>query len=450
MSGHPPTIREFIQTIQLPYSRDEWQVRFHEKKLGVINLPIYLREILDKRARGESKTFDTMELALYLSHIGFVGIWFGAAKDQIEQPKKYMKFIIENSYLKYLVADLLKESVSFQTGGSLKLKNLTEMNARSSRADFIIYDEEAQADKDAYNAAINILAGSELGLIIHISTPCKATVFEENYNRLQRREVMHNEQFIFSRTWQDASWLRAKSDWYEEQEKILPKWYFDQEHMAEFTLPMGSVFRNVVYDVYELINNKWELKHDLVIHPKMVSGLDWNPVAGHWIVGGHWVNNMRGFLVTHAIPIAVGYSHELMQDAYMKIKYYAIHNHILQIESSGINEAYVNWFKGWFNRDRAKRDVAVRYEEWDSAGVNKMNAVLGMLDKTIYVDRIRFAELADQIENCQWDSEATEPKIEKDPVDSPHALDAFLHAVNPTLLKDQGLRRFDWYGSQAK
>ncbi len=50
------------------------------------------------------------------------------------------------------------------------LKNLTELNARSARADFIIYDEEAQADEDAYNAAVNILAGSPLGIIIHIST----------------------------------------------------------------------------------------------------------------------------------------------------------------------------------------------------------------------------------------------------------------------------------------
>jgi hypothetical protein len=447
LTGQILTIREFCESINLPYQRDPWQYKFHEKKLAVINLPLYLREILDKRARGESKTFDTMELGQYLSHIGFVGIWFGAAKDQIEQPKKYMKWIIENSFLKYMVADLLKESVIYQNGGSLKLKNLTEMNARSSRADFIIYDEEAKADQDAYNAAVNILAGSPLGLIIHISTPEKGSPFEVNYERLRRREVIHGEQFIFSRTWKDASWLRSKADWYEEQKKILPDWYFRQEHEAEFTHAMGSVFRNVVYDVYQLINNRWELKHDLVIHPKMVSGLDWNPVSGHWIVGGHWVNDMKGFLITHAIPIAVGYTHELMEDAYEKIKFYAIHNRSLNMESGGINEGYGKWFKGWFYKDKAKRDVSVRYEEWDSSGINKMNAVLSMLDKTIYVDEIRFPELAAQIKDCAWDTEADKPRVKKDPVDSPHALDAFLHAVNMSLLKDQGLMRFDWYGS---
>ena len=102
-----------------------------EKKLLLVALPLHLRENLDKRARGESKTFDTMLIALYLASLGFVGIWFGAAKDQIEQPKKYMKWIIENSYLKYMIASdgLLKESVSFKNGGALKLRNLTEMNA---------------------------------------------------------------------------------------------------------------------------------------------------------------------------------------------------------------------------------------------------------------------------------------------------------------------------------
>ena len=154
-----------------------------------------------------------MELAQYLASLGFTGIWFSSGKEQIEQPKKYMKFIIENSYLKYLVKELLKERVTYTTGGELKLLNLTELKARSPRADFVIYDEESQADRDAYNAAINILAGSDLGLIIHISTPVKASVFEENYDRLRMREITTGEQFVFSRIWSDASWLYKKKDW---------------------------------------------------------------------------------------------------------------------------------------------------------------------------------------------------------------------------------------------
>ena len=104
----PPTIRQYCESINIPYKRDEWQYRFHEKKLNVVNLPIHLREILDKRARGESKTFDTVEDGLYLASIGFTVIWFSSGKEQMNQPKKYMKYIVEQSYLKYLVSDMLK------------------------------------------------------------------------------------------------------------------------------------------------------------------------------------------------------------------------------------------------------------------------------------------------------------------------------------------------------
>ena len=342
----------------------------------------------------------------------------------------------------------LKESVKFTTGGELKLKNLTEMNARSSRADFIVFDEEAQADMDAYNAAVNILAGSSLGLIIHISTPRKGSPFEVNYDRLKRREIVLGEQFIFSHAWHEASWLYAKKEWYAEQQKILPDWYYRQEHMAEFTHALGAVFRNVEYDVYELVNNEWRLKIPLILDERTVSGIDWNPVSGHWCVGGKWLENRQGFLITHAVPIAVGYSHKLKEEAYDTIKEYAIQRKRLCIESGGINEEYVDWFKEWFGKDKAKRDVHVLYEDWDSANVNKTNAVLSMLDKTIYVDKIRFPDLAKQIEDCRWDSDSDVPKLNKDPVDSPHALDAFLHAINKRLLKEVGMRRFDWYGSQ--
>ena len=92
------------------------------------------RECLDKRARGGSKTFDTMELALYLASIGFTGIWFSPGKEQTKQPQKYMKYIVERSYLKYLIDVMLTTSVSFTTGGSLRIVNLTELNARSPRA----------------------------------------------------------------------------------------------------------------------------------------------------------------------------------------------------------------------------------------------------------------------------------------------------------------------------
>ena len=72
----------------------------------------------------------------------------------------------------------------------------------------------------------------------------------------------------------------------------------------------------------------------------------------------------------------------------------------------------------------------LRYEEWDSAGVNKLNAVGYIVQKgiTIWVDDLRFMVLAKQIMDLHWDTDAKEPKIWKDKADSPHAIDGYLHA----------------------
>ncbi len=370
-----------------------------------------------------------MELALYLASLGFRGIWFGSVKDQIEQPKIYMKFIIEHSYLKYLIKpnDLLKESVYFENGGYLKLKNLTEPNARSSRADFIVYDEEAQAEGDAYNAGVNILAGSDLGLIIHISTPAKATVFEENYDRLKLRELRTGEQFVFSRRWDEIERFRNRREWYEEERKRLPLWYFQQEHCAEFVLPLGAVFQNVIYDPYP----DWLLK-DIKDQP-LCSGIDWNPVSGHWLVSGKWTQDYMGFVIQEEHDIGMGYAVDMNVDQFYIIARHMSHDNRLVIESGGINEEYIKWFykmlseTGWNAPSQNWCE-----EEWDSAGLNKLRAVSYIIQNgiTIYIDKHRYPNLSKMIEDCQWDPDSSEPKIKKDPASSPHALDACLHAIS--------------------
>ena len=433
----------------MPYTHEQWQIEQLEHLFDLFLSPV--KEAVYIRSRGGSKTHDTMEWCLYMIYLGFEVIYFTANASQLERPKIYMKDLIGRSFLKWCITDknnLQKEKVEFDGSGRLSLVNLTENKAISPRADVIVFDEERKADPDAYNNTHGIFADTNLGFILHISTPEKASIFEDNVDDLRRQEILDGNVYVLERQIYDISFLWDKRrEHYLRLKRRLPQWFWEQEFECKFTHAMGAVFQNVEYDVYQEVNNEWILKHDIILSPITMSGIDWNPVSGHWCVGGCWLENMRGFLVTHAIPIAVGYSHKLKEEAYLTIKKYAVHKKRLCIESGGINEEYVDWFKEWFGKDRAKRDVHVLYEDWDSAGINKINSVLSLLDKTIYVDRIRFPELAKQIENCRWDSDSDVPRLDKDPVDSPHALDAFLHAVNKRLLKDQGLRRFDWYGS---
>ena len=437
---------KFLNTIVLPYKRDNWQVKIGKAKIRLKDEPLYLRETVDRRGRGASKTFDTMEQNLFLAVIGYRGIWFSSGRDQLEQPKIYLKYIIDRSeLLRSQISELLKEKVEFKSGGSLKLKNLTELNARSGRADFITYDEEAQADEDAYNAAVSILAGSNLGFVFHISTPAKATIFEKNYDRVRLRERKTGLKLTFRVIWDQASWLRAKKDWYDEQRSIKKaegkEWYFRQEHEASFELPSGAVFQNVMYGTYP----DW-----LMIQTEsqpLLSGIDWNPVSGHWLVGVKFTRDGKNCIVMEEHPLGVGYTYEMGIKMFNKIRPYYMRGNKCMVEDGGINEAFVKWLKEKDSENAWSGDRSLKYEEWDSAGVNKLNAVdtLNHNGVVIWVDDLRFFTLAKQIGELHWDGDATEPKLVKDKADSPHALDAFLHATSPKLRMDNIVEVSKWY-----
>jgi hypothetical protein len=433
----PEYYEKFLKTIALPYKRDDWQIKIGKQKIKLKDEPLYLRETVDRRGRGASKTFDTMEQNLFLAVIGYRGIWFASGRDQLDQPKIYLRYIIDRSpLLQSQIKELLKESVTFISGGTLKLKNLTELNARSGRADFITYDEEAQADEDAYNAAVSILAGSNLGFVFHISTPTKASVFEKNYDRIRDREKRTGIKLTFRVIWNQASWLRAKKEWYEEQEKIKyaegKGWYFRQEHEASFELPSGAVLQNVIYGPYP----DWLTA--AVYDQPLLSGLDWNPVSGHWIVSVKFTPDMKNCVIMEERPLGLGYTHELSTAMFKAIQPYYINGNKLCAEEGGINEPFVKWLKQCKSESGWLGDTNLRYEEWDSAGINKLNAVdyLNHNGITIWVDDMRFPDISKQIQDLHWDPDATEPKLFKDKADSPHAIDAFLHSVSKQNLMD--------------
>lgn len=390
---------------------------------------------MDVRARGASKTFDTMEDAIYLAYIGYKGIWFSSGKSQLEQPTEYLAYIIDRSQLirKSLIKNkILTQSIVFKNGGRLKLRNLTELNARSSRADFIVYDEEAQADEAAFNAAVSILAGSNLGFVFHISTAAKATIFETNHDRIKLREGRFGTKNVFYRPWDKVGFLAIKREWYEEEKRIKPGWYFRQEHECSFELPSGAVFKNVKYKPYS------EIEEGMIEDQQLCSGVDWNPVAGHWLVAVKWNRDMKHVYVMEAHPLGNGYTHEMTMEQYNIIRTYYMRGNALTVEDGGINEAYVKWLQERESENGLSGNRMLNYEEWDSAGVNKLQACSFITQNgiCIHVDKARFEVVAKMIEDCHWDTEATEPKIAKDKADSPHALDAFLHAISDLNRQD--------------
>ena len=121
-----------------------------------------------------------------------------------------------------------------------------------------------------------------------------------------------------------------------------------------------------------------------------------------------------------------------------------MHGSRLCVEDGGINIAYCDWLRERRAEDAGLRNDFVIYEEWDSAGLNKMNAVTNLQSVRIYCDELLFPELAKQIRDCHWKEDSDHPEIAKDPADSPHAFDAFLHSGSRSLKREVSLYREDW------
>lgn len=366
------------------------------------------------------------DIGIYLAFIGYKGIWFSAGKDQLEQAKTYLKFIVDRSTLIQSEIDIiLKESIRFKSGGALLLKNLTELNARSARADYIIFDEESQANEDAYRASVSILAGSKLGLRIHISTPQKGSIFEENYDRIKIRQKKYNKQFVFKTNWDNCSWLEANRDWYNEEKKIQPAWYFRQEHECSFEVAEGAVFKRILLDTYP----DW-IMNDIKSQP-LISGLDWNPVSGHWIVSGKWTQDLMNFVVLGEYDIGSGYVADLTEEQFWTIAKLCHHGKIMIAEKGGTNQEYVHWFESKIHKC-GYPNQQLFYEEFDSKGLNKLETAIWIIQNgvTIYCDEMKYQTLAKYLTECKWKAESTEPEIEKDKITSPHALDAWFHCAS--------------------
>ena len=143
--------------------------------------------------------------------------------------------------------------------------------------------------------------------------------------------------------------------------------------------------------------------------------------------------DMKNVVVMEERPLGFGYTHELSNKMFVLIRTYYMRGNKLVCEDGGTNDAFVKWLKkmdSTLNTWSGERSL--KYEEWDPAGVNKLNSAQFIMQNgiVIWVDELRFEVLSKMIKDLHWDPKATEPKLFKDPAASPHALDGFLHATS--------------------
>lgn len=403
----------------------------------IIALNYDLREVLVIRARGGSKTHDMVCLCLYFTYLGWRVIYYCSKASQMTQPKKYMRRVIDGSFLIYCIKKphrefYAKETIEFEGGGTMSILNLTEGKGRSPRCDIVLYDEESGVEEDAYMAAESILDGSDIALTIHSSTPIKPSKFEDNHIILELRELTTGHELIFSRNYDEISFLvdtPAKRAKYEVKKKQWPAWYFRQELECSFELRAGAVFQNVIYDPYTP-----ELEKAILYEPNC-SGVDWNPAAGHIRSTVKWAPQLHAVVVQGEAIFSVGYARELKNKEFWALAPWFTKGNRMVMEDGGINIPYIDWFHDMLElTDFNWRNQQYSTEVWDNQDVAKMAACTYIIQHgiAIYVDEIRFPETAKQIKECCWDEEAkgSNPKLKKDKANSPHFLDGFLHAIS--------------------
>jgi hypothetical protein len=328
-----------------------------------------------------------------------------------------------------------KSTAVMRFKGYVQIRSLGSYgDRRGPRGDVVIYDEEREAKKQDYEDSQHVMSGTAMLLQIHLSTPFEASVFHKNYLRLKAEERHIGTQLVFERPWdQIPRFLKHRAKYERIRDRLKREgreWEFRVEYECKFEMPHGRVFTNVIYDPYPADLQKR-------LHGTKYSGLDWNPVAGHWLVGGYWLDNYNSFVVTDDVALGFGESHKIGKEFYNTVRPYFIGYNMLVAESGGINDAFCDRLNELLALDGDQLNKRIIYEEWDSQGLNKYTSAMFLRARTLFIDEVRFPDVAEYVRICAWDEDATEPKIKKDPAASHHPLDALLHATKPDIIGSQ-------------
>lgn len=415
-------IYDFLRCLELPYVMSDKQ---YEQLCTMVDPRN--REVLLIRSRGGSKTFDAMIVGVYYAYLGFHVIFWSAQASMMDQPKEYMDTLTSNNFLADCITDKVKTAITFDTGGWIKIKNLTEKQARSPRCDLEIFDEEAQVDEAAYNASSPVLSVSKLKKIIHLSTPVKGSIFEENYIRLKEE----GKPCLIMR-WDQCAHMNQDAEFIYKELKTKPRWWVRQEYFCSFEAPSGRVFENVIYGAFDLttLSSNYSRTH---VH----YGVDWNPVVGHYIVGSRYSDDYNSLFVI----MEKNLGNDIKSVCTQILDLLAKDEHSLcELEDGGVNTGYCDSFFQYAyelsSTNPKLKTVLNRISRrpWDSAGLNKHKSITNLLPVIIKCDNRLTPNVSYWLSSASWDKNSSQPKLEKD--SDQHPLDALLHS---TWIADYGV-----------
>ncbi|MCP4648566.1 MAG: hypothetical protein GY853_00615, partial [PVC group bacterium] len=186
-------------------------------------------------------------IAVFFALLGLQVVWRAPHSDQLIQAADWF------SMNPFVESQKIRTQFRVQIFGSpeISVAVLSEGRIASREADVLIYDEGGSImswhqNFDYYKNSRPMIAASKNKYVIHASTDCQGSVFNEEYKSLINKQHHLNTRFVSVHTWQDTTWITE--EWIEQEKKahLDCSWYIDQNYNCIAVVRGGRIFNNLI------------------------------------------------------------------------------------------------------------------------------------------------------------------------------------------------------------
>ena len=271
----------------------DWQI---EDMLMCVYNPVIdpwvqtLEIALDYTRRGGKSRALTL-IAEFYSLLDKVVVWRSPHTDQLVQCAEWFSMNPFTSSNKVRTQSIVKVFGS----PDISVAVLSEGRVASRDANILIYDEGGTVMNweilyEWYKNSRPMIAASPYKVIIHASTDCENSVFNEILIALRQKEYEYNTNFISIHPWRHCPWITE--EWIESEKKnhLDCSWYIDQNYNCIPVVRGGRVFTKIIKVGDELGPRNLDntLKYPYGCLDAMVAthgGVDFNGInIGHYLI----------------------------------------------------------------------------------------------------------------------------------------------------------------------
>jgi len=369
-----------------------------------INTAVEALETLWNYTRRGGKSRGLTFIAIFFSLLDFKVVWRAPYSDQLVQCAEWFSM---NPFVK---SQKIRTQFRVQIYGSpeVSVAVLSEGRIASREADVLIYDEGGNvmshhANYEYYKNSRPMIADSKRKHIIHASTDCQGSVFNEESKALKIKEHDLNTKFTSTHPWPDTTWITK--EWIEQEKKSHSacSWYIDQNYNCIAVVRGGRIFNNLI-----IVGDPRFPKFPFGCLDDLIAtngGVDFNGEnTGHYLI-----------LITYDED----YIYVLEEINFWDLNELFNYPYLsLELEDGLFNNAFTEQTK--------RMGLVCIYQEWNED--IKSIRVQELVNREIVIDQFRTPLVYKNLLEAGWDEKSPRPKMAKRP--DQHGLDGLLHDMH--------------------